>query len=97
MSAGTSELALPAASSLPWSARIARRGLFERLAALPQGRLVIEDAEGTWRFGSGAREDLVAHVQVLDPGFYIELRAAAAWRPPRRGCAASGAHRICSG
>ncbi len=73
MSAGTSELTLPPARSLPWSARVARRGLFERLAALPRGRLVIEDTEGTWRFGSGAREDLVAHVQVLDPGFYIEL------------------------
>ncbi len=72
--ARTRELELPQTAQLPWSARLARRKIFERIAALPRGRLVIEDAEGTWRFGSAnAREELVAHVQVTDSAFYHEL------------------------
>ena len=63
--ARTRELELIRAARLPWSARLARRKIFERIAALPRGRLVIEDAEGTWRFGNaGEREELVAHVMV---------------------------------
>ncbi len=74
MTASTRELELERPARLPWSARLARGKIFERIAALPQGRLVIEDAEGTWRFGSAsAREELVAHVQVTDSAFYHEL------------------------
>jgi len=74
MTASTRELALSRANILPWTTRLARRTIFERIAALPRGRLVIEDAEGTWRFGTAVeREELVAHVQVLDPAFYHEL------------------------
>jgi cyclopropane-fatty-acyl-phospholipid synthase len=74
MTSSTRDIALPRTNPLPWPARLARRKIFERIAALARGRLVIEDAEGTWRFGSAnAREELVAHVQVTDPAFYNEL------------------------
>jgi len=75
--ARTRELTLPRTARLPWATRLARRRIFERIAALPRGRLVIEDAEGTWRFGSASeREELVAHVQVTDAAFYDELASA---------------------
>lgn len=74
MTASTRELELERPARLPWSARLARGKIFDRIATLPQGRLVIEDAEGTWRFGSAsAREELVAHVQLTDSAFYHEL------------------------
>jgi len=86
MTASTRELKLPSAAPLPWSTRLARRKIFERLSALTVGHLVIDDADASYRFGNGAaRDDLVAHVQVLDPVFYHDMlsggsvAAAEAW------------------
>jgi cyclopropane-fatty-acyl-phospholipid synthase len=45
-----------------------------KLAGLPKGRLLIEDADGTHALGAGQdTASIVARVQVLDEGFYSAL------------------------
>ena len=75
MNSSTRELALPAtAPQLSWQARFAREQIFRRIRELPRGRLVIEDADGVYRFGSaGERGELVAQVCVVNEAFYHEL------------------------
>ena len=90
----TQEFKLSGKSTARWSTRMARQRIFRRLNELPHGSLVIEDADGVYRFGGAAgRREPVAHVHVLDLGFYDDMAqggsiAAAesyvrgAWRSP---------------
>ncbi|MFM7783555.1 MAG: class I SAM-dependent methyltransferase [Gammaproteobacteria bacterium] len=59
---------------LGWTARVTRNRLLQRLAALPAGRLTIEDADGSHEIGgAAARPELHARVEVHDEGFYHAL------------------------
>jgi cyclopropane-fatty-acyl-phospholipid synthase len=90
----TQEFKLSGKSTARWSTRMARQQIFKRLRDLPRGSLVIEDADGVYRFGGSAgHPDPVAYVHVLDQRFYDEMAqggsiAAAesyvsgAWRSP---------------
>lgn len=69
-----------------WAARLTRDRILARIAALPSGRLTIEDADGAHVIGDGSgRPDLQAHIRVHDAGFYDALAssgsvgAAEAW------------------
>ena len=60
-----------------WAARITRDRMLKRIAALPAGRLIIEDADGNHVAGSGqSRPELQAHIRVHHDGFYHALAAS---------------------
>lgn len=52
--------------------RFLRRQLFDQLAQLKHGRVVLDDAEGRFEFGDAeaSHPELLIHLQVRDPAFY---------------------------
>ncbi len=69
-----------------WTARLTRDRILSRIAGLPAGRLLIEDADGGHSVGNASsRTELQAHIRVHHEGFYQALAssgsvgAAEAW------------------